>query len=150
MRTDFDGRLIWETTYGGDNFDEANTIIPTKNGEYVVAGFTFSFGKGQRDFLIFEIDDLGNIAWGHVHGREAFEEAYAIVEVKDNDCVIAGWTNSIGSGSYDYYIIRMKMAPSEIGVAPRALGYYALVSLGLTAMILFSCLYFQKSRRRKW
>jgi hypothetical protein len=148
MKTDLNGRLVWEKAYGGDDFDEANTIIATKNGEYVVAGFTFSFGKGQRDFWIFKIDDSGNIVWSRVHGREAFEEAYAIVEVKDNDYVVSGWTNSIGAGSYDYYFIRTKIVPLDISGVPRALGFYVLTFLGLTAIILFSCLYFRLNRRK--
>lgn len=147
VKTDLDGKLLWIKTYGGDNFDEASTVIRARNGGYVIAGFTFSYGKGQRDIWIFKIDDFGNNVWSRVYGREAFEEAYSVVEMGDNEFVAGGWTNSIGSGSYDYYAVRMKLAASS-EFAARDLGYYVLAFLGSTAVVLLGCLYFQLKRQK--
>lgn len=148
VKTDLNGKLVWERTWGGDNFDEASTVINARDEGYVIAGFTFSYGKGLRDFWIFKIDDFGNVLWSRTYGRESYEEAYAIVEVGDNEFVVGGWTNSIGAGSYDYYVIRMKLASSDSEFAPRALGYYVLAFLGSSAIVLLCCLYFQVKRRK--
>jgi hypothetical protein len=147
VKTDLDGKLLWIKTYSGDNFDEASTVIRARNGGYVIAGFTFSYGKGQRDIWIFKIDDFGNNVWSRVYGREAFEETYSVVEMGDNEFVAGGWTNSIGSGSYDYYAVRMKLAASS-EFAARDLGYYVLAFLGSTAVVLLGCLYFQLKRQK--
>jgi hypothetical protein len=40
-------------------------------------------------------------------GRSAFEEAYAVVEVAENEFVMGGWTDSIGQGLYDYYVAKV-------------------------------------------
>jgi hypothetical protein len=61
VKTDSDGRPLWEKAYGGSMFDVANAITPSSNGGCVIAGSTFPFGKGQRDFWIFKVDDNGNV-----------------------------------------------------------------------------------------
>jgi hypothetical protein len=139
-KTDLEGRLVWNETYGGADFDVANAITPAGNGEYLVVGFTFSYGKGQRDFWFFEIDDLGNLLWSRTYGREGFEEAYAAVKTGDDEFVIVGWTNSIGNGSYDFYVIRTKILTSGTGFDLGIIGYMVLALSGTTAILLYGFL----------
>lgn len=107
VKTDVHGKLMWEKTCGGGHFDDVNTIMRARNG-YAAVGFTFSYGEGQRDIWSFKIDDVGNIVWMQSYGRQAFEEAYAVIEVGNDEFVIGGWTNSIGHGGYDFYLVRVK------------------------------------------
>jgi hypothetical protein len=136
-KTDLNGRLIWKTTYGGADFDVANAVTTTGDGGYLVVGSTFSYGKGQRDFWFFEIDDSGNVVWSRTYGREGFEEAYAAVEVGDNEFVISGWTNSIGAGSYDFYVIRARVVTTANGVDLGIFRYVVLALLGIVTIVLF-------------
>jgi hypothetical protein len=147
-KTDLDGRLVWNETYGGADFDVANAITPTGNGEYLVAGFTFSYGNGQRDFWFFEIDDLGNLVWSRTCGREGFEEAYAAVKIGDDEFVIGGWTNSIGKGSYDFYVIRAKIVTSGSGVDLGIIGYMILALSGMTAILIYGYLHSRAIRNK--
>lgn len=110
VKTDLAGAPIWQKACGGEQDDVLNAVVHSSVGEYVVAGYTFSFGKGQRDFWIFKIDESGKVVWKRVFGREGFEEAYGLVEVTDDEFVVVGWTNSIGHGNYDYYMIKMKVS----------------------------------------
>ena len=139
-KTDLEGRLVWNETYGGADFDVANAITPTGNGEYLVVGFTFSYGNGQRDFWFFEIDDSGNLVWSRTCGREGFEEAYAAVKIGDDEFVIGGWTNSSGKGSYDFYVIRTRIVTSGTGVDLDIIAYMILALSGTTAILLYSFL----------
>ena len=45
----------WEKTYGGSDYDEAYSIQQTKDGGYIVAGETDSFGAGDGDFYIIKL-----------------------------------------------------------------------------------------------
>ena len=38
-----------------------------------------------------------------------YEESYAAVEVSEDNFVMAGWTNSIGQGAYDFYVLKVKV-----------------------------------------
>ncbi len=61
IKTDANGNLIWAKTYGGMNDDEAFSIQQTSDGEYIVAGGTWSFGAGWGDIFLIKTDANGNI-----------------------------------------------------------------------------------------
>ena len=46
---------VWEKTFGGDDWDKAYAITPTKDGGFVVAGVTYSFGNGEYDVYLIKI-----------------------------------------------------------------------------------------------
>ncbi|MGD0027838.1 MAG: hypothetical protein ABSC91_02755 [Candidatus Bathyarchaeia archaeon] len=149
VKTDLNGKLLWQRAYGGEQFDSIDSIIPSSSGGYVVAGFTFSFGKGQRDFWIFSIDDSGNVLWSRTQGREGFEEAYSIVEVAKDRFVVAGWTNSIGNGKYDYYVVEMKVSLSDYSLTERVLLFYGLAVLAIAVVSILTFWRLQLRRQNK-
>jgi hypothetical protein len=108
VKIDLAGNLVWDKTVGGSSFDSPTHIIASPNGGYLVAGTTFSFGNGQRDFWLFKVSDAGEIVWSSTVGRSEYEEAYAVVYAGNNDYFLAGWTNSIGNGGrYDFYVVKV-------------------------------------------
>ncbi|MGB9914452.1 MAG: PQQ-binding-like beta-propeller repeat protein [Candidatus Bathyarchaeales archaeon] len=114
IKVDFEGNLIWERTVGGSGFDMPTCISNSASGGYVVGGFTFSFGEGYRDFWLFKIDDAGNVLWQATVGKGNYEEAYGVVEVAEDTYVMAGWTNSIGRGAYDFYIVKINVGSGDV------------------------------------
>ncbi len=110
IKVDPQGNKLWEKTVGGSGFDVPTYISTLKNGEeYVVGGTTFSYGNGYRDFWIFKLDQSGNLRQSCTVGRSKYEESYAAVEVSEDNFVMAGWTNSIGQGAYDFYVLKVKV-----------------------------------------
>jgi hypothetical protein len=145
VKTDLKGKLLWQKAYGGQRFDTIDSIIPSSSGGHVVAGFTFSFGRGPRDFWIFSLDDSGNVLWSRTQGREGFEEAYSIIEVAEDQFVFVGWTNSIGNGKYDYYVVKMKVSLPHDSLTDRVLLSYDLAVLAIAAI---STLWFWRLQRK--
>jgi hypothetical protein len=58
IRTDSDGNILWEQTYGGNNFDQFWTGIITMAGDFVMVGLTTSFGTGVGDMWAVRIPDV--------------------------------------------------------------------------------------------
>jgi len=54
------GALSWTKTYGGTGADAAYSIIQNTDGNYVVAGYTQSFGKADRDMFIVSFNSAGD------------------------------------------------------------------------------------------
>ena len=138
VKVDLDGDLIWDKTVGGDGFDMPNCATVSNYGGYLAGGFTFSFGNGERDFWLFKIDDQGNVLWSCTVGRSEYEEAYAVLETAENEFVMAGWTNSIGEGQYDFYVAKITVentsrAPSVYQFVTSAL---ILVAVVLAVLII--------------
>jgi hypothetical protein len=130
IKVDSNGDLLWDRTAGGSDFDMPTCVASSGSGGYVVGGFTFSFGKGQRDFWLFKIDDTGSVLWSRTVGRSNYEEAYAVVETAENEFVMAGWTNSLGMGYYDYYIVKINVVNGS-----GALSTILLFTLALVAVV---------------
>jgi hypothetical protein len=136
IKTDLDGNVIWDKTVGGEGFDMPNCGAASNYGGYLAAGFTFSFGNGERDFWLFKIDDQGNLLWSCTVGRSAFEEAYAVVETAENHFVMAGWTNSIGEGHYDFYVAKVSVDNTGNGLS----AYNFIVLAVITSAIVIAVL----------
>ncbi len=116
IKIDLNGNLLWEKTVGGKEFDAPTCVTFTPDGGYLVGGTTFSFGNGQRDFWLFKIDDAGKVLWSCTVGRSNYEEAYVVLQAAgnehaENEFFMAGWTNSVGEGRYDFYAVTLAVEP---------------------------------------
>jgi len=67
VKTDASGRLLWERTYGGDNWDEGRSVQQTDDGGYIVAGRSESFNLWDNydsDMYMIKVDANGNLPSG--------------------------------------------------------------------------------------
>jgi tripartite motif-containing protein 71 len=62
VKLDPNGAIEWQKTYGGSGFDLAHSIEQTQDGGYVVAGWTGSFGAGDKDAWVLKLDANGNMS----------------------------------------------------------------------------------------
>jgi len=90
--------------------EDARSIIQTKDGSFVIAGYTDSFGAGFKDFYIVKLDATGTLQWTRTVGGTGFEEAFSVIETSDNGYGITGYTNSFGAGSNDFYIVKLDIS----------------------------------------
>jgi hypothetical protein len=147
VKTDLNGNLVWARTFGGNDYDSPKNVIHLSSGGYAIAGFTFSFGNGRRDFWLFKIDESGNEVWSCTLGGAGFQEAYYVYEVAESEFVLVGWTNSIGHGLYDFYAVKINVEPRSYGFIARSLVYVlgGVVAIGVLTLV-FLRIHF--SRRR--
>ena len=109
VKTDANGNIQWNQTYGGTGRDEAQSVIQTSDEGYALVGYTFSFGTGNYDFWLIKTDVNGTMQWNKTFGGPATDIAYSLVETSDGDLVLAGQTISIGAESSDFWIIKTDM-----------------------------------------
>jgi hypothetical protein len=62
VKTDENGSIEWNQTYGGTNEEHAYCAIQTGDGGYAMAGYTGSFGAGDDDFWIVKTDAKGDLS----------------------------------------------------------------------------------------
>ncbi|MBA7640558.1 hypothetical protein ES703_48228 [subsurface metagenome] len=106
IRTDAFGDTLWTKTYGGTGNDRARDIIHTSEGGYAIVGYTESFGAGNEDVYLIEIDSIGDILWTKTYGGNNADIGYSLVESEQAGYVISGSTESFGAGYEDIYVIK--------------------------------------------
>jgi len=116
LKVDLNGNLIWDKMIGGPLYDMPTSIIVSAYGGYVIGGWTTSYGSGERDFWIFQLDGNGNLQWSRTVRQNGYTEAYSAIELGQNEYLMAGWSNAVGKGVlYDYYLIKINVNASQTG-----------------------------------
>ena len=106
VKTDALGNTIWTQTYGGGSHDEGMSVQQTTDEGYVIAGYTASFGAGSYDFYVIKTDASGDALWTRTYGGIGIDEAQSVQQTTDEGYIIAGYTESFGAGSYDFYVVK--------------------------------------------
>ncbi len=120
INIDDEGKMIWEKSFGGTDFDVASSIKKTSDGKFVVVGNTRgSMGndanKGENDFWIFKIDDNANsdMIWQKTFGGSSFDLAADVV-FNNNEYTIIGDSQSndidvpANKGQNDIWVIKVR------------------------------------------
>ncbi len=114
IKTDNNGNIKWDKTFGGREDDEAYSIIQTNNGNFAIAGWTKSKGNGKEDMWLLKTDKRGNLLWDKTFGGKEFDEAYSLIQTADQGFVLSGVTASNGNGEADIWLIKTDSKGNEI------------------------------------
>jgi uncharacterized delta-60 repeat protein len=109
IKLDYNGNIMWQKTYGGANYDHADSVQQTDDGGYIVAGQTQSFGAGNTDIWILKLSNTGNIIWQKTYGG-GNDEGIGILSIQqtsDGSYIVTGHTESFGAGSRDMWIFKL-------------------------------------------
>jgi len=101
-----DSGLVFAKTFGGANWDVAYSVKQTTDGGYIVAGRTDSYGAGGGNFWLIKTDSSGNLTWSNTFGGGGIDIAYSVKQTTDRGYIIAGGTNSYGTGNMDFWLIK--------------------------------------------
>jgi len=114
LKTDENGHLLWDKTFGGSAFDNAYYTLQTADSGYVLAGYTRSFGSGDYDVWLIKTDENGDEEWNMKFGESGDEVAYAVQQTAGGNYILAGLTNSFGAAGFDALLIKTDSDGNEI------------------------------------
>jgi type IX secretion system substrate protein len=106
IKLDSSGNLQWTKTIGGSDEDICTSIIQLADGSYILGGWTYSFGAGNKDAYLIKFDDSGNLQWTQVIGGTGVDWVRDVTLTSDGGFAAGGYTSSFGAGSYDVYVIK--------------------------------------------
>jgi hypothetical protein len=105
LKTDPRGNKEWEKTYGKGYADEAHSVQLTRDGGYIVTGFTEN-RYSVKDFCLLKLDSKGNLEWLKTYGGKKDDNPSGVVQTPDGGYAIAGDTDSFNSGGSDFYLVK--------------------------------------------
>jgi len=113
------GSIQWESAFGGSNNDVANDVHQTRDGGYIVAGFSESAdgdlngsgANGEDDFWVLKLDAGGHKQWSKLYGGWADDVAHSIQQTSDGGYIVAGESYSSNvpghHGADDFMLVKI-------------------------------------------
>ena len=108
------GDSLWMKTYGGDKYEQSGGMIATKDGNYVLCGHTTSFGDPMHDAYVVKIDADGDQLWSKTYGRENHDGADAIIELKNGDLAMTGYSRIPDLTDNELYFLHVSASGKKL------------------------------------
>ena len=105
IKLDSDGQKLWMNLYGGRENDIGNAVNECKDGGFIIAGETTSYGKGKSDILLIKTDQLGIEKWKTTVGSVGVDIGNSVQELTKGGYIISG-TSTISNLSFDSILIK--------------------------------------------
>jgi hypothetical protein len=112
VKTDADGVLEWDESYGGWEWDTGLYVQQTMDGNYFIAGYTLSFGRGDVDYYFLKVDMNGSLIWSTPFGGISTDLGISGLQSSDGGYVMIGYTGSYGHGLMDLMLV--KLEPEQV------------------------------------
>lgn len=125
IKTDGEGKLLWNRTYGGPNGDKGWSVRQTSDGGYVIVGSTgwveelpydeddpIYMDPARRprrfhyDVWLVKTDAEGDVLWSRTYGGAESDRGYSVQQTVDGGYIIAGYTWSFNAVYHDLYLVR--------------------------------------------
>ncbi len=128
LKIDPDGEKIWSSTVDSPGKDFGYQVIETSDNGFVIVGESRDVLTQQRDIYLVKTDALGNEDWTKRYGQELLDQAFSVIQIPNNDFIIAGYQTTISSQdtTREAVLIQTNSIGDEINNYP--LGETVLVS----------------------
>jgi len=85
VKTNSNGDELWNRTYGGSGSSSGYSLVQTRYGELVVAGWT-----NNSDYYLVKTDSSGKMLWNKTYGRTVPYEGESLAQTSDGGFILAG------------------------------------------------------------
>ncbi|NIM51043.1 MAG: PQQ-binding-like beta-propeller repeat protein [Gemmatimonadales bacterium] len=104
-----DPDATWIRSYGGEDSDVGEGIVPADDGGLFIAGTAdLQFGPEPRgDVYLVRTDSSGELVWEKTYGGAGIQAGRSIIRARDGGLVIAGESSSTGDGERDALLIKV-------------------------------------------
>jgi len=115
IKTDENGTVSWNKTYGGMGWDMGSSIEQTRDGGYIIVGYTYSYGAERQDAWLIKINENGTEEWNKLYGGAGNDWGRFVKQTFDGGYIITGFSESYSIGGYaDAWLIKTDSAGNEI------------------------------------
>jgi uncharacterized delta-60 repeat protein len=114
------GMIEWRKALGGSGRDEATSVQQTRDGGYIVAGYSnsrdgdVSRNRGKLDCWIVKLKPDSAIEWQRPFGGSGDDAACSVQQTDDGGYIVAGYSESYNGdvsenhGDWDALVVKLK------------------------------------------
>jgi hypothetical protein len=106
IKTFANGTMQWNKKYGFENYEDFSSVVQTRDGGYIMAGSTTSFGSW--DSWLLKTDPDGTKRWERTY---SFEEdyGYSVIEAADGGYVMLGVVDRPAGSRYYTFMVKTEV-----------------------------------------
>lgn len=124
VKTNGLGDIQWEKSFGGTDYECAQSIIQSADGGFVITGYTESMdgdvigNHGNGDLWTLKLNNSGSIEWQKCLGSSLSDYGYSVTEMSDGTFLAAGYSGAndgdvtTNLGNYDGWLVRLSPSGS--------------------------------------
>jgi hypothetical protein len=105
LKTDPQGNIINSTTFGGEYPEYGHILNKSRDGNFLITGYTESFGAVGWDLLMLKVDSEGNAIGSKTYGGDGQDFGHDFYQDENGGYVCLGITDSYGAGGWDAWMI---------------------------------------------
>lgn len=113
IKLDANGDTLWTRKYGDGYWQRIYSVQQTSDNGYIVTGNSWD-ANSQTDTYTLKLDNNGMIVWEKRYGGTGWEATNSVCITNDNSYVIAGRTETYGtgamSGAPNIYLLKLDQA----------------------------------------
>ncbi len=109
VKTDSQGDLEWQRTFGGSSGDYCYSVQQTADGGYLLGGASRHSFDASTNMYVVKIDSKGDLEWENTYGGDENDGCYSIQQTVDGGYILAGDSKSFSEGpcDYDMYLVKI-------------------------------------------
>ncbi|QMU29528.1 T9SS C-terminal target domain-containing protein [Adhaeribacter radiodurans] len=106
IKVNSNGSIAWDKTFGGTGEEVLTALQQTKDGGYILAGYSNSTAgkdktensRGAQDFWILKLNKNGSKAWDKTYGGNRNDQLSSLQQTNDGGYILGGYSKSDKSG----------------------------------------------------
>jgi hypothetical protein len=94
IRTDRNGKEIWENVFTGGYSSHVFSVQQTSDGGFILAGYAYVSETFKNETLLIKTDAAGNKVWDMIYaGKKSSGIAYCVRQTADGGYIVCGQSN---------------------------------------------------------
>jgi len=137
VKLDANGSKVWDKSYGGQKAEFFTALQPTREGGYILGGFSYPGAsgdksepsRGEADYWLVKIKEDGTKIWDKAYGGNDQDYLYTLQQTLDGGYLLGGSSFSGISGEktqpakngleFDYWVVKVEDNPYCVPVSTR-------------------------------
>ncbi|NRA12342.1 MAG: T9SS type A sorting domain-containing protein [Crocinitomicaceae bacterium] len=100
------GQINYIKHYSNSGYDAGHGVVQLPDSSYVICGNSSSFNVGPSQAFMMRVDSNGNYMSSYQYGGFESESARRVMYKENFGFFLAGYTNSMGNGAFDFYLVK--------------------------------------------
>ena len=107
IKTDAQGNLEWQRSYGDAQDETANSIDISIGGGFIISGEVINENTGFSLCYLIKIDNEGELDWSNTFGGSQNDNGLSVISTNDAGFAITGMTRSLGDNNGEVWLLKV-------------------------------------------